>query len=158
LVHAQSTPPLGHFHPLGLVSPASGDQWCILQCLKIPGSFPFNWCPQRVGTPYFHKWEGSPLSFHSIGVPSEWGPLDDSWLSEDDFCVSIQLVSPASGDYGAFWGSGCCTTVGFHSIGVPSEWGQELAFVPEAEKVKFPFNWCPQRVGTTTSVLVKGSA
>jgi|688.fasta_scaffold579991_1 hypothetical protein len=39
--------------------------------------------------------------FHSINVPSEWGPemgFADYFLIVEDF-VSIQLMSPASGDF-----------------------------------------------------------
>jgi hypothetical protein len=36
------------------------------------------------------------LSFHSINVPSEWGQKwEESW---EEFKVSIQLMSPVSGD------------------------------------------------------------
>jgi hypothetical protein len=39
------------------------------------------------------------LSFHSINVPSEWGPFDDEGVGVLlDETVSIQLMSPASGD------------------------------------------------------------
>ena len=37
--------------------------------------------------------------FHSINVPSEWGPYGASNQKRyTQFCVSIQLMSPASGD------------------------------------------------------------
>jgi len=40
-----------------------------------------------------------PIRFHSISFPSEWGlPIDIAALTIDR-TVSIQLVSPASGDY-----------------------------------------------------------
>ena len=37
-------------------------------------------------------------SFHSINVPSEWGRFFSISI-RSLFCVSIQLMSPASGDY-----------------------------------------------------------
>ncbi len=37
------------------------------------------------------------LGFHSINVPSEWG-LPSGKISGDPSAVSIQLMSPASGD------------------------------------------------------------
>ncbi len=60
--------------------------------------FPFNWDPQRVGTEKgrISGMEG-PSSFHSIGIPSEWG-LHGS--------VATGLAIGR-----------------FHSIGIPSEWG-----------------------------------
>jgi len=58
------------------MSPASGDP-----CFSVTNSHPHSQC------------------FHSINVPSEWGPLTrkDS-LYESSENVSIQLMSPASGD------------------------------------------------------------
>jgi hypothetical protein len=38
------------------------------------------------------------ISFHSINVPSEWGLLNDCALVRYPQEVSIQLMSPASGD------------------------------------------------------------
>ncbi len=40
---------------------------------------------------------------------------------------------------------------GFHSIGIPSEWGRRhwLGKLEGEVYEKFPFNWDPQRVGTT---------
>ncbi len=63
--------------------------------------------------------------FHSINVPSEWG------LTDVTFCphvhqVSIQLMSPASGDWYRF-NDNMEVTESFHSINVPSEWGQNCA-------------------------------
>jgi hypothetical protein len=63
--------------------------------------------------------------FHSINVPSEWGPAISKptpiVLEEE---VSIQLMSPVSGDQlqnqvYALSNASNC----FHSINVPSEWG-----------------------------------
>ena len=87
--------------------------------------FPFNWCPQRVGTSRtLLSCLGTPHGFHSIGVPSEWGLAKAPRIQKRGRAVSIQLVSPASGD-GLSSGSRR-----------PSRYG------------RFPFNWCPQRVGT----------
>ena len=38
------------------------------------------------------------VCFHSINVPSEWGQSDTDYIAEMDLQVSIQLMSPASGD------------------------------------------------------------
>jgi len=64
------------------------------------------------------------LGFHSISFPSEWG-LDVATTAKLYGVVSIQLVSPASGDC---WGEmGRLLPDGsFHSISFPSEWGQYL--------------------------------
>ena len=64
-------------------------------------TFPFNWFPQRVGTRRQLLRAGT-----------------------QGFIVSIQLVSPASGDI-------------------------ELVSSIEEDADEFPFNWFPQRVGTT---------
>jgi len=84
-----------------LVSPASGD----LARATTPKpadliAFPFNWCPQRVGTvPRRIDMTATQLTrFHSIGVPSEWGLYAGNTRSSVKTC--------------------------FHSIGVPSEWGR----------------------------------
>ena len=88
----------------------------------------------------------SRLCFHSISFPSEWG---ESKIDEDYgylLAVSIQLVSPASGELmqTLLW-----TTLdngrssGFHSISFPSEWGVSIGFVDGNYSVnypKFPFN------------------
>jgi hypothetical protein len=63
-----------------LMSPASGDKW------------KFNCSRNRA------------LCFHSINVPSEWGRCITRFSNAlaDRFNVSIQLMSPASGDI--VWG------------------------------------------------------
>ena len=38
------------------------------------------------------------MGFHSIGIPSEWGLIKGVSIETVDEIVSIQLVSPASGD------------------------------------------------------------
>ena len=93
-----------------------------------------------MGTEVNIKWEGDhPASFHSINVPSEWGHQKNGKGMVVN-PVSIQLMSPASGDY----------TEGkikiridesFHSINVPSEWGRDASYSSvEHELVLFPFN------------------
>ena len=64
-------------------------------------------------------------SFHSISFPSEWGARRKTSYNLD-IAVSIQLVSPASGE---FWGATFfwrITMSRFHSISFPSEWGATL--------------------------------
>jgi len=139
-----------------LVSPASGDPYTGESDFNSFKWFPFNWCPQRVGTAS-GLWEVRENNgFHSIGVPSEWGLAGHIAHPSPEREVSIQLVSPASGDlfnFCLFWPCLFC----FHSIGVPSEWGPTIAATmqkldPDAE---FPFNWCPQRVGTQHPPLLQ---
>ena len=63
--------------------------------------------------------------FHSISFPSEWGARRKTSYNLD-IAVSIQLVSPASGE---FWGATFfwrITMSRFHSISFPSEWGATL--------------------------------
>ena len=61
--------------------------------------------------------------FHSINVPSEWGHqvnrCQKTYL--DTLIVSIQLMSPASGDLEVK--IKLRKILSFHSINVPSEWG-----------------------------------
>jgi hypothetical protein len=44
-----------------------------------------------------NSWRGS-TSFHSINVPSEWGRYNSVIRRDSSILVSIQLMSPASGD------------------------------------------------------------
>ena len=62
------------------------------------------------------------LRFHSINVPSEWGQLLTVTLLTF-YLVSIQLMSPASGDLKWLGIDNDFEKWGFHSINVPSEWG-----------------------------------
>ena len=84
--------------------------------------------------------------------------------------VSIQLVSPASGDGSLKHAEASSRTFpfnwfpqrvgtwtrllliqrfkGFHSIGFPSEWGLVCNKSLTGALQRFPFNWFPQRVGT----------
>ena len=63
--------------------------------------------------------------FHSIDFPSEWGRLqsgdEGSQQSWNECNVSIQLISPASGDLTL--DIGVAVALSFHSIDFPSEWG-----------------------------------
>ena len=61
--------------------------------------FPFNWYPQRVGIFYVGK------------------------ANVLQILVSIQLVSPASGDWEVVFKPLREQNESFHSIGIPSEWG-----------------------------------
>jgi len=167
-----------HLVSIQLVSPASGDGVGTVGAVVSyeTETFPFNWCPQRVGTAMTGTSPGgtSPVSiqlvspasgdlvhdgsgqettghrFHSIGVPSEWGLPSTHLFAYLPASVSIQLVSPASGDFKSRRSVYAHNPVGsFHSIGVPSEWGPGLMGATWAIfRVMFPFNWCPQRVGT----------
>ena len=62
-------------------------------------------------------------SFHSINYPSEWGVECASQWNGSDTDVSIQLITPASGELWYFFQFGVVLLVSFHSINYPSEWG-----------------------------------
>jgi len=106
-----------------LVSPASGDyadfKDCILDnCCFHSISFPSEWGLLRI-----QKWEEiGEDGFHSISFPSEWGQESRTLLEVAKSIVSIQLVSPASGDLVV---SNLLDIIlsRFHSISFPSEWG-----------------------------------
>ncbi len=67
------------------------------------------------------------------------GDVCDSFLRLEAILVSIQLMSPASGDMaGAMLLTYICTR--FHSINVPSEWGREHGLIRPEGKFMFPFN------------------
>ena len=106
--------------------------------------------------------------FHSISFPSEWGdnnftllqpPLPllvsiqlvspasgeilDEYLPDLDLSqVSIQLVSPASGENRSQFIREAVEAYSFHSISFPSEWGGSIALarVEGIKFLKFPFN------------------
>ncbi len=61
-------------------------------------------------------------SFHSINIPSEWGLFNGAVLPQVNY-VSIQLISPASGD--DYINITDISITCFHSINIPSEWGQK---------------------------------
>ena len=57
---------------------------------------PSEWGPSHGGVNEI--WLGI-IGFHSINVPSEWGPIEQRVsIMENFLLVSIQLMSPASGD------------------------------------------------------------
>ena len=94
----QTEPSLGV--SIQLVSPASGDftnsnshvaLWLVSIQLVSPASGDSLTRPNSSFS--------VAASFHSIGFPSEWGPPTPCLTSTQRlFLVSIQLVSPASGD------------------------------------------------------------
>ena len=141
--------------------------------------FPFNWFPQRVGRGNPPNVQDQVGCFHSIGFPSEWGVTTMLLLSlafliailfpfnwfpqrvgscyrcwQPYRClipyVSIQLVSPASGELCSLTIKLKKPSLSFHSIGFPSEWGATRAQKshPIQSVYEFPFNWFPQRVGS----------
>ena len=78
------------------------------------------------------------MSFHSISFPSEWGVFCKQAIAENfhGHDVSIQLVSPASGEgiqLPVYW----WTVTSFHSISFPSEWGakEHISMREEANQV-----------------------
>ena len=98
--------------------------WYAVEGSSKAYAFPFNWYPQRVGIDVvtginITNYE----SFHSIGIPSEWG----------SYYVSYTLNE--KGGFPFNW----------YPQRVGIEWlrqEEDLAFFRE-----FPFNWYPQRVG-----------
>ncbi len=83
------------------------------------------------------------ISFHSINIPSEWGLKHRKQIMGIFNSVSIQLISPASGDSSHLQGS--LEMFCFHSINIPSEWGlQELnKKVPDNcfHSINIPSEW-----------------
>ena len=101
-------------------------------------SFPSEWGHEKVVTGKVEFTE-----FPLISFPSEWGrgkrlPLYLHSMLQ----VSIQLVSPASGDFGYFARKLSLLFGNFHSISFPSEWGHLKGLLIEAlaGTGKFPFN------------------
>jgi len=81
----------------------------------------------------------SAMRFHSISFPSEWGP-SSNFLSYSIDVVSIQLVSPASGD-NIMREVFVLNETRFHSISFPSEWGRLTIHKPPVTITQvFPFN------------------
>ncbi len=84
-------------------------------------SFPNEWGVQCVASS-----RPSLLRFHSISFPNEWGGQGTTGVSLTDDAsseVSIQLVSPTSGEAATTW---CAVPIppSFHSISFPNEWGE----------------------------------
>ncbi len=67
------------------------------------------------------------------------GSLNKYFESDPYFDVSIQLVSPASGEDGA-GGRAPEDPKSFHSISFPSEWGDNREKVRQVFLFRFPFN------------------
>jgi hypothetical protein len=61
------------------------------------------------------------LGFHSISFPNEWGVREYFGIKKPDI-VSIQLVSPASGEKKKE-PRNYILPIRFHSISFPNEWG-----------------------------------
>ena len=142
---------LWRFHSIGFPS-----EWGLSREISpqwIGARFPFNWFPQRVGTCLI----GANLSGVIGKFPFNWFPQrvgtriqTPPALGEGSWAVSIQLVSPASGD--------ACQRDGMrHLVWFPFNWfpqrvGTLRGLIEASPAVPtFPFNWFPQRVGTPTA-------
>ena len=81
--------------------------------------------------------------FHSISFPSEWGV----WLALQNCrqAVSIQLVSPASGEFEPETIFEPPTVKCFHSISFPNEWGRLQRLLSSKpggfHSISFPNKW-----------------
>ena len=88
------------------------------------------------------------VCFHSIGFPSEWGRTAFRIIRRLVRRVSIQLVSPASGDRSqANEPPSAFRAVSIQLVSPASGdlgWNKGAVFLYDG----FPFNWFPQRVGT----------
>ena len=128
------------FVSIQLMSPASGDLR-YLNFGTLVGSFHSINVPSEWGLLVD---SGIPVAtmgarFHSINVPSEWGRAHQC-LRSVTRAVSIQLMSPASGDTQMLYAIPTAVRC-FHSINVPSEWGPEKVNAWKANMAKlFPFN------------------
>jgi len=80
-------------------------------------------------------------NFHSISFPSEWGPVEAkiATLRTKGKLISIQLVSPASGDVESL-PEKASEIENFHSISFPSEWGPSVRDDTPYPCIRFPFN------------------
>jgi len=121
-----------------LVSPASGDVNDLrLQAREVYHfhsiSFPSEW-----GLDSIIRKAHQQIDFHSISFPSEWGH-ESSWYRGYPSGISIQLVSPASGDDVGFIFP-LTNHSDFHSISFPSEWGPGMLLSPYTVTRSFPFN------------------
>ena len=92
--------------------------------------------------------------FHSINIPSEWEFCKSAIANFNNTRVSIQLISPASGNVSTSFGSISLKTSRFHSINIPSEW--EYLFkitlclpVDRFHSINIPSEW--ELVGGLTS-------
>jgi len=92
-----------------LVSPASGERQPAELAAATAStarfhsiSFPSEWGANRDGGGF----KPNSICFHSISFPSEWGGRKNKARIYKDGGVSIQLVSPASGEQGLLLCSG----------------------------------------------------
>jgi len=109
-----------------LVSPASGDYEVVRTCRPVyRGDFHSISFPSEWGQVHDILITKVGRNFHSISFPSEWGHLGGDYKRRGDSRISIQLVSPASGDEGTVLAVHLPPT-NFHSISFPSEWGPKL--------------------------------
>ena len=111
-----------------LISPASRD-WRVWQQHDRNDSFPFNLFPQRVGTSDYYscKWlYAAPFPFNLF--PQRVGTTGWRLFTGGMLGVSIQLISPASGD-------------------------TAIRLLKDDSSSRFPFNLFPQRVGTLDSLF-----
>ncbi len=115
-----------------LGSPASGDPLDGGMLYQLTWSFHSIGIPGEWGLLLKYTPAGLlAMSFHSIGIPGEWG------------LVNQPRFSPLAS--------------GFHSIGIPGEWGLDgRELLPGHENYWFPFNWDPRRVGTLNLALALG--
>ncbi len=89
---------------------------CGFHSINVPSEWGHGW-------QFFqHLCRDAELCFHSINVPSEWGHYMERVPLPRGHGVSIQLMSPASGDSKRRPAERKPTRC-FHSINVPSEWG-----------------------------------
>ena len=117
-----------------------------------------------MGTKYNRTICLSTLRFHSIDFPSEWGlegaAYKEYWLEVSiqlispasgdppsrlsalrlSSSVSIQLISPASGDNKQAKTNIMTRSERFHSIDFPSEWGLLITLRASLQLIEFPFN------------------
>ena len=103
-------------------------------------SFPSEWGPTSA-TERRRREREEANSFHSISFPSEWGRRSKRKLQRARR-VSIQLVSPASGDSRSTQAKGE-GIARFHSISFPSEWGRgtKVQMIATNDFLnQFPFN------------------
>ncbi len=85
--------------------------------------------------------------FHSISFPNEWGRIYGFLHGHSQTTVSIQLVSPTSGDMdgSTFAAELALDSPSFHSISFPNEWGRLprlLSSKPGGfHSISFPNEW-----------------
>ena len=99
--------PQGYEVSIQLVSPTSGESLVFQKCSRCSGD-----CPSFHSISFPNEWGvGSTLSnmeklgFHSISFPNEWGVRQSSRSLPLPLNVSIQLVSPTSGEILTFYDS-----------------------------------------------------